>query len=213
MALNLSPNDVVASDLPTDKTDLQVVLLQNGRFMAVPIGAAIIGQLATLESLTPTDGAFIVGDGDKFITEDGATALASLGLPKSSGTWSPSYRGETTPGTYTVTITNANYYRIGKFVHVSGLIALTTVTVAGTGNANITNLPFSANAANFVGKLSGNSSSYVGIIPDSVRTVSGQTYLRLTHYNSATGAASTSAAGFAAGTAFGFSVCYTTDDA
>ena len=37
-------------------------------------------QLADVAGLTPTDGNFIVGDGTNFITEDGATARASLGL-------------------------------------------------------------------------------------------------------------------------------------
>jgi hypothetical protein len=37
-------------------------------------------QLADVAGLTPADGAFIVGDGTNFITEDGATARTSLGL-------------------------------------------------------------------------------------------------------------------------------------
>jgi hypothetical protein len=37
-------------------------------------------QLADVAGLTPADGAFIVGDGTNFITEDGSTARTSLGL-------------------------------------------------------------------------------------------------------------------------------------
>ena len=37
-------------------------------------------QLADVAGLTPTDGNFIVGDGTNFVTESGATAIASLGI-------------------------------------------------------------------------------------------------------------------------------------
>jgi hypothetical protein len=61
-------------------------ILQNGGsnvLVDTDIGVnvqAYDAQLADVAGLTPADGAFIVGDGTNFVTEDGATARTSLGL-------------------------------------------------------------------------------------------------------------------------------------
>ena len=41
--------------------------------------------LSDLNSITPSDSTFIVGDGDKFVGESGATALTSLGASARDG--------------------------------------------------------------------------------------------------------------------------------
>ena len=51
--------------------------------MGLEIGVNVQGQdqqLADIAGTTPSDGAFIVGNGSNFITESGATARASLGV-------------------------------------------------------------------------------------------------------------------------------------
>jgi hypothetical protein len=57
------------------------------------------------------------------------------------GTWTPTLVGGTTPGSYTITTTTANYTRIGNLVHVSARMGI-AINSAGTGIARFGGLPF-----------------------------------------------------------------------
>jgi len=60
----------------------------------------------------------------------------------------PIIQGSTTAGTYTynTNATTGEYYRIGNSVKLRGYITITGITIAGTGNLQIGNVPYTANS-------------------------------------------------------------------
>jgi hypothetical protein len=62
------------------------------------------------------------------------------------GTWTPVLEGRTTSGTYVYdTLRTAGHYvKIGKLVSIIGVFRVSSVSAAGTGDATVTGLPFSA---------------------------------------------------------------------
>jgi hypothetical protein len=90
------------------------------------------------------------------LIDDGTAsdARTTLGLGAASqqayaeGTWTPVVIGTTTAGTGTYSFQIGRYTRIGRICHLSCQIGITAHT--GTGNLEITGLPFSgANVAGF----------------------------------------------------------------
>lgn len=68
-------------------------------------------------------------------------ALANLGLPVTSGTWTPKLIASGGGMTYTTSYSYAYYYRIGDLVYIT-LYMKVNVTAAGTNYARIQGLPF-----------------------------------------------------------------------
>ena len=70
-----------------------------------------------------------------------AAALANLGLPVASGTWTPKLISSDGGMTYTTSYNNSYYYRIGKLVYITFYMKV-NVTAAGSGYARVQGLPF-----------------------------------------------------------------------
>ena len=71
------------------------------------------------------------------------------------GTWSPSFAGSTTAGTYNYTASaQARYTRIGNLCFIQGRCAISAINIAPVGVMRITGLPFSAvNTTNLLGSI------------------------------------------------------------
>lgn len=64
------------------------------------------------------------------------------------GTWSPSFFGDGgTPGTFTYFANTGSYMRIGGLCIITGVVAISAITVAPTGNMKIANLPIQASSS------------------------------------------------------------------
>ena len=69
------------------------------------------------------------------------------------GTWTPTYYGASTAGTYTLTSTQAKYTKIGNTVHLYVDIKNITQSSAGTGLLRIGGLPFQPSNGNEAGSV------------------------------------------------------------
>ena len=86
----------------------------------------------------------IDSDGLKF---NGDTAAANALDDYEQGTWTPTVAGDTVAGTYELSLAQAIYTKIGNLVTVCCQVTLAgSVTGGGTGEFNITGLPFAANS-------------------------------------------------------------------
>lgn len=65
-----------------------------------------------------------------------------------SGTFVPAFTGSGTAGTFTYSSQTGQYTRIGNICYVRMYLEVSAVTVAPTGDLNVTGLPFTS-AANF----------------------------------------------------------------
>ena len=79
------------------------------------------------------------------------TATANTLDDYEEGTWTPTFYGGTTAGSYTLTVTAAQYVKIGRCVTVTAEIDDITTVSAGTGSVRIGGLPFASNGAKTVG--------------------------------------------------------------
>lgn len=63
------------------------------------------------------------------------------------GVWTPAFFGDGgTPGTFTYAAQVGRYTRIGSLCILQGIVAISAITVAPTGNMRIANLPFTVNS-------------------------------------------------------------------
>ena len=89
--------------------------------------------------------------GGRFIAPYGVTLGTSAGTYSAGntlddyeeGTWTPAYQGVTTAGTYTLGEAQGTYTKIGNMVIAHVNITNITTVSAGSGNVEITGLPFS----------------------------------------------------------------------
>lgn len=89
----------------------------------------------------------ITGTGIAF---NGDTAEANKLNDYEEGTFTPEFAGATTAGTYTYASRTGHYTKIGDMVNVTIMLSNINTSTAGTGNINITGLPFtSANNSSF----------------------------------------------------------------
>jgi hypothetical protein len=82
------------------------------------------------------------GIGIAFPATQAASSDANTLDDYEEGTWTPTLRGSSTAGSYTISVSSANYTKIGRQVTVSCQFNTTAVGSAGTGYAQITGLPF-----------------------------------------------------------------------
>lgn len=108
----------------------------------------------TLKLIEQTQPAAIASYGHLYV--DAATGLLrfreSTGfgsddfqVSPSEGTWTPSWSGTGTAGTFTYTASTGqtgHYQRIGNLVHVRARLSITAISVSPTGNMQINGLPF-----------------------------------------------------------------------
>jgi hypothetical protein len=101
---------------------------------------------------SPTESARITSDGylrlaGAGIQFNGDTAAANALDDYEQGTWTPTVAGDTVAGTYELSLAQAIYTKIGNLVTVCCQVTLAgSVTGGGTGEFNITGLPFAANS-------------------------------------------------------------------
>lgn len=63
------------------------------------------------------------------------------------GVWTPAFFGDGgTPGTFTYTAQVGRYTRLGNLCILQGIVAISAITVAPTGNMRIANLPLTINS-------------------------------------------------------------------
>lgn len=63
------------------------------------------------------------------------------------GVWTPAYFGDGgTPGTFTYTAQVGRYTTLGSLCIIQGIVAISAITVAPTGNMRIANLPATVNS-------------------------------------------------------------------
>ena len=93
----------------------------------------ISSNLQNVSSLTPTDGGFIVGDGNSFVVESGATARASLGIPNvQSPTDAGEFViGETASNPISVPVAFSGSPMVNGKVSLSVAASALTITVLG----------------------------------------------------------------------------------
>lgn len=73
--------------------------------------------------------------------------LERIQLPvRSTGTFTPAFRGTTTAGTFTYNIQRGYYSRVGNRVDIVVNVGISAISVAPTGAMEITGLPFTAAA-------------------------------------------------------------------
>lgn len=80
------------------------------------------------------------------------TATSHLLDDYEEGTWTPTFSGQTTAGSYTFT-TFATYTKVGNLVTVSASLTDITTVSAGTGDIFIGGLPFAASNSRCVGSI------------------------------------------------------------
>jgi len=87
------------------------------------------------------------------ITFNGDTATANALDDYEEGSWTPTYYGASTAGSYSLTSTEAKYTKIGNTVHLYVDIKNITQSSAGTGLLRIGGLPFTPSNGNEAGSI------------------------------------------------------------
>ena len=130
--------DIVLAGATSGTTTLTPAAVSGTTTLTLP---ATTGTVVTKD----TNGILSV-NGVQFPATQSASADANTLDDYEEGTWTPVLQGSSTAGTYTYDTdrTNGRYVRIGKMVTVFGVYRISTVTSAGTGDAKITGLPFTA---------------------------------------------------------------------
>lgn len=70
------------------------------------------------------------------------------GVPNTAASWTPNFGGSGTPGTFTYGAQSGRYVRVGDLCFIEGIVQITAITVAPTGNMRIWGMPFTAVAIN-----------------------------------------------------------------
>jgi hypothetical protein len=89
------------------------------------------------------------GQGIDFSATPG-TGTSELLADYEEGTWTPVVSGTSTAGTYEIGINGSTYTKVGREVTVQGFIQFAgTVTGGGTGDLQVTGLPFAKSANSY----------------------------------------------------------------
>lgn len=95
---------------------------------------------------TIVDGNLVIGTAGKgidFSSDPNVPGMTSELLDDyEEGSWTPTIEGSTSAGTASYSLQIARYTKVGRLVHVYGIVGWNTGT--GTGNLKIAGLPFSA---------------------------------------------------------------------
>jgi hypothetical protein len=112
--------------------------------LSVGLGTSLALQGATSQT----------GTGITFPATQNASSNANTLDDYEEGTWTPTVTGNITDPVYTASIASGNYTKIGRMVYVEFLIVITGVTSQGTGNVNISGLPFSSSSGIYQSNIS-----------------------------------------------------------
>jgi hypothetical protein len=84
--------------------------------------------------------------GIQFPATQSASSNANTLDDYEEGTWTPVLRGSSTAGTYVYDTarTGGQYIKIGRQVMIRGVVCVSSITSAGTGDAQITGAPFAS---------------------------------------------------------------------
>jgi len=80
------------------------------------------------------------------LTFNGDTAAANALDDYEEGTWTPTYAGQSTAGTYNYGSQLGTYTKVGRTVTITATMSAIQTVTAGVGTANIKGLPFSVNS-------------------------------------------------------------------
>jgi hypothetical protein len=108
-------------------------------------------KIDSAQNVTVSAGNLVIGTSGKgidFSATPGA-GTSELLADYEEGTWTPTLVGGTTAGTYSIATTSASYTKIGRQVTVTARMVV-TVTVAGTGAAIFSGLPFAKSSDQFL---------------------------------------------------------------
>ena len=195
-------------------TDTQIISGINGSGTYLPLSFYTNDALA----MQITTGGIIsaVGGGIRFPATQIPSADANTLDDYEEGTFTPNYGTAGTAPSLTYSARNGYYVRIGKMVYISLNVEAATVSSQGTGNFNITGLPFTASNLN----SSSNSSVAVGYAaswassqtPTNAMVFQGSTLIR-PYYMSTLGGnkIDNTSSGLANNTSVWMAGCYYTD--
>ena len=132
-------NALIASNNLSDLSSASTARTNLGLVIGTDV-QAYDAQLADVAGLTPTDGNFIVGDGTNFVTESGATAIASLGITATvselnilDGVTSTAAELNLVDGSSANTVVNSKAVIYGS----SGEITSTQLDITGQGDLRL----------------------------------------------------------------------------
>ena len=107
-------------------------------------------QIGFITDNSGTEKVSILADGG--ITFNGDTAAANALDDYEEGTWTPTFSGNTTAGSYTFTF-NSYYTKIGNMVTAYALLSNIATTTVGSGYLAIGGLPFTGTNKNSLGSV------------------------------------------------------------
>ena len=119
------------------------------RLKVTPGGAGDNGTVALYQDDGSTAGVFIQADGASWFTGginpgSGDTTAANVLDDYEEGTWTPTIFGGSSAGTYQLEAarTGGVYTKVGRIVHVSAVLRISSIDAAGSGSLNFGGLPF-----------------------------------------------------------------------
>jgi hypothetical protein len=138
-------------------------------------------RINNAQNVTVTAGNLVIGTSGKgidFSATPGA-GTSELLSDYEEGTWTPVWTGGSTAGTYTYSIQQGRYTKIGNQVTVWFALWDITASVAGTGDGTITGLPFTcANVSGIRATFAPNlkqgattRSNLIGFVPTNTATI------------------------------------------
>jgi len=136
---------LTASTTPLAGTEV-LPIVQSGVTKQVSVSNLTAGRAVSAASVTASTGNFVVGtsgQGIDFSATPG-TGTSELFADYEEGTWTPTVIGSSTAGTATYSAQVGQYTKIGNRVYVNLTVSYSGGT--GTGNLQISGLPFASNS-------------------------------------------------------------------
>ena len=166
-----------------------------------------LGRIGTIDGASTPSGTegqvqFLVNAAEKMrltsdgLTFNGDTAAGNALDDYEEGNWSPTYTLSSSPPdsvSYHSAVNGGFYKKIGSFVHISGVLYTTSITIgSGSGTLRIGGLPFavggmSAGQSRYSSVYIGETTAFTGEHPISGRFVPSATLIDLFYRSSVTG--------------------------
>ena len=132
----------------TGNTNGNLVFQTNGTTTALTLATDQLATFAGKASFPSTNGvggatAAASGSGVSFPATQSASSDANTLDDYEEGTWTPTFTGTSTAGSGSYTFQSGSYTKVGRLVTIYGAMQFNSGT--GTGNLQISGLPFSSN--------------------------------------------------------------------
>jgi len=117
----------------------------NGNLVFQTNGTTTAMTIDTSQNVTLATGNLVIGTSGKGIdfSATPGTGTSELLADYEEGTWTPTFTGTSTAGSGTYTFQAGSYTKVGRLVTIYGAMQFGSGT--GTGNLQISGLPFSSN--------------------------------------------------------------------